>query len=313
MRRPHRTVSTLIPAPAESKLFPLLAAPPPCSAPPPDGSDVTAAVSGSGAFTMGSGDRLSVDLGPGGGALPLIVAARGWGALECEVPDGQGGWRAAQRCYPRTASDELTLPAPGADVVRLACLGGATISFVGRLVAAAETPTVASAALVSSTDTRLGDVRALVSAPDTATTTLVGPDSLALVFAVAPPVEGATRDYFLVVDATPLNPKTLAPFRLQQASVLLPARFALRQNQPNPFARTTSIRFELPVGAMVRLEVFDAQGRRLTTLANRYFPPGYHAVSWTPAATAAKLGPGVYFCRIDAGPFHDRKRMVLLP
>jgi hypothetical protein len=69
--------------------------------------------------------------------------------------------------------------------------------------------------------------------------------------------------------------------------------------------------FELPVGAVVRLDVFDAQGRRVEKLASRYFPAGYHSVTWNPAG-ARQAGPGVYFYRMEAGPFHDRKKMVLL-
>jgi hypothetical protein len=95
------------------------------------------------------------------------------------------------------------------------------------------------------------------------------------------------------------------------ATAEIPVQFALRQNQPNPFSALTTIRFELPVGAVVRLEVFDAQGRRVEKLASRYFPAGYHSVTWNPAGDR-QSGPGVYFYRMEAGPFRDRKKMVLL-
>src|SRR5262249_48568236 len=105
-------------------------------------------------------------------------------------------------------------------------------------------------------------------------------------------------------------------------------RFALWQNQPNPFAATTTIRFDLPVGEVARLEVFDTQGRRVRTLANHFFPAGRHSVEWSPASSGSLARPGIYFCRIEAGPsprpgfcfcrieagpFRDRKRMILLP
>jgi hypothetical protein len=93
----------------------------------------------------------------------------------------------------------------------------------------------------------------------------------------------------------------------------LPARFVLHQNQPNPFGAGTSIRFDLPTGGVVRLEVFDSQGRRVETLANQYYPPGYHAIRWNTSSDAgSRFGPGVYFCRIQAGPFRDQRKMVLL-
>jgi hypothetical protein len=49
---------------------------------------------------------------------------------------------------------------------------------------------------------------------------------------------------------------------------------------PNPFTRSTTIQFELRTGSMVRLELFDAQGRRVREVANSFFPAGRHALSW---------------------------------
>ena len=142
--------------------------------------------------------------------------------------------------------------------------------------------------------------------------TLIGPDTLSLAYSLPDPTDGV-RDYFLAVDATQLDARTVDPTRLGRDRHDLPLRFALRQNQPNPFPAETAIHFDLPIGAMVRLEVFDAQGRRVETLANRFFPAGRHAVSWKPAESRARLGAGVYFYRILAGQFRDRKKMVLVP
>jgi hypothetical protein len=83
---------------------------------------------------------------------------------------------------------------------------------------------------------------------------------------------------------------------------------------PNPFARSTTIHFELPRDGMVRLEVFDTQGRRIATLADRYFLSGAHAIFWDHAPAAGPVvAPGVYLCRLTAGSLNDQKQMVLLP
>ena len=68
--------------------------------------------------------------------------------------------------------------------------------------------------------------------------------------------------------------KATLPPAQAAATRALPTSFALHQNQPNPFSARTTIRFELPLGAMVRLEVFDLKGRRLRVLADRYTPLG---------------------------------------
>jgi hypothetical protein len=198
--------------------------------------------------------------------------------------------------------------------VRLVCDGDARLSFVGRLAVAADSATLRAAELVSSHGARVGDVTAAVTAIDTASTTLAGPDTLTLAYSTPSLAHGMARDYFLVVDATPLNPRTLAPYRLSQEQEALPARFALWQNRPNPFSTTTTLRFDLPVSATLRLEVFDAQGRRVRTLANGSWAAGYHNVTWDRRnESGGRVRPGVYLYRLTAGSFRAQKKMVLLP
>lgn len=278
-----------------------------------DGTDLSSSLAVGGAYSLGSGDLLDVDLGPGGGASPLIVEAQGRGTLEVLVPDGVGGWQAASRGHPRAAHDEMVVSAPGSDRVRLVSGDNAEIRFVGLLALSQESATIRAAALVSGTQSGVGDISTTLTASDSATTTLVGPDTLTLMFRPDPTLEGMSRDCFLVVEATPLNPGAATLQRREHVPSPLPPRFALRDVQPNPFVKAANIRFELPVGAIVRLEVFDAQGRRIATLANRYYPPGFHTASWAPAESDGNLGPGVYFCRMESGPYRARTRMVLLP
>ena len=102
--------------------------------------------------------------------------------------------------------------------------------------------------------------------------------------------------------------------RSAETRVHPPNRFLLAQNQPNPFGPSTTIRFELPVAAKVKLEVFDLHGRRLLVLADSEFGAGYHSVDWDRSLEdGRRAAPGVYVCRISAGSFLDEKKMILLP
>jgi hypothetical protein len=95
---------------------------------------------------------------------------------------------------------------------------------------------------------------------------------------------------------------------------VLPLRFALHQNQPNPFAQRTAIRFVLPEECRVALEVFDVLGRRVRTLVARRYEPGVHTVEWDRRDDrGVRLRAGVYAYRLTAGAFHDQRMMVLLP
>jgi hypothetical protein len=281
-----------------------------------DGTDLTAVLAVGGSHAPAPGETLSVDLGPEGGASPLVIEASGvWPCgLKILAPDGKGGWESAGRLTPRKSSDELILAASGSQVLRLVVMGGVSLQFVGSLAVAEQAPTTQTASLLSAEGTRLGDVSAAVGSADDVSATLAGPDTLALAFEVPPLAEGAVRDLFLLVEGTSVTPRTLARMQPAAEPQLLPARFALRQNQPNPFNAATTIRFDLPVGAMVRLEIFDIQGRRVKVLADHFYPAGYQAVQWDRRTGAGgAVRPGVYLYRLIAGSLRAQKKMVLLP
>lgn len=91
----------------------------------------------------------------------------------------------------------------------------------------------------------------------------------------------------------------------------LPLTFALEANQPNPFARQTTIRFALPHDARVRLEVFNLAGRRVSTLVDADRPAGRHSVVFRPAS-GRDLASGVYFVRMASGTFEQTRKMLYL-
>ncbi|TMQ67959.1 MAG: hypothetical protein E6K78_03015 [Candidatus Eisenbacteria bacterium] len=70
---------------------------------------------------------------------------------------------------------------------------------------------------------------------------------------------------------------------------------------PNPLSSSTTIRFEAPTpGGRARLDVFDASGRRVTTLVDAFVPGGSHAARWTGTdALGRRVKPGLYFVRLE--------------
>ncbi len=88
----------------------------------------------------------------------------------------------------------------------------------------------------------------------------------------------------------------------------LPRTYELHQNYPNPFNPATTIAYDLPAKAHVRLIVFDIFGREIATLIDRIQSPGRYDVSFE----AEDLASGLYLYRIEAGDFQTVRRMMLV-
>jgi hypothetical protein len=89
-----------------------------------------------------------------------------------------------------------------------------------------------------------------------------------------------------------------------------PSQFWLYQNYPNPFNPTTVIAYELSEAGDVRLEIFDALGRKVATLVNARQGAGIYSVSLNAAQYG--LASGVYFYRLYSGGFSQTKKLMLL-
>jgi len=84
--------------------------------------------------------------------------------------------------------------------------------------------------------------------------------------------------------------------------------FRLDQNYPNPFNLSTLIRYNLPVNSIVSLKVYDILGREVESLVNGLQAAGLHIIE----LNGNTLASGVYFYRLEAGPFINTKKLVLV-
>ncbi len=76
------------------------------------------------------------------------------------------------------------------------------------------------------------------------------------------------------------------------------ASISFENNYPNPFFATTNIRYLLTKASLIQLEVFDMNGKYVTTLANEFQLEGQHTVAFD-AATYSIPG-GIYNCRLSS-------------
>lgn len=70
---------------------------------------------------------------------------------------------------------------------------------------------------------------------------------------------------------------------------------------PNPMRAAALLAFSTTREGMVRLAVFDAQGRRAANLVAGTLPAGRHLVSWDGRGEGGRVLPGgIYFARLEA-------------
>lgn len=93
-----------------------------------------------------------------------------------------------------------------------------------------------------------------------------------------------------------------------------PTLFSLAQNYPNPFNPSTIVQYQLAQASEVKLELFDALGRKVATLVNARQSAGTY--SYTLNAAQFNLASGVYLYRLQAGAlnqtFSETRKMLFL-
>lgn len=95
---------------------------------------------------------------------------------------------------------------------------------------------------------------------------------------------------------------------VEQSEEALPQSFKLHQNYPNPFNPMTTIAFDLPEAAHVRLVVYNIVGQQVMTLKDEVMQPGYYHLNFD----ASRLASGVYIYRIEANQFSALRKMTVI-
>jgi hypothetical protein len=93
----------------------------------------------------------------------------------------------------------------------------------------------------------------------------------------------------------------------------LPDSYHLYPNFPNPFNPNTAIKYQIPRGDHVILEIYDLLGRRVKTLVNKKVKAGTHQVVWNGTDIwDNQVASGIYLYRIKTGDYVQSKKMMLL-
>jgi hypothetical protein len=101
------------------------------------------------------------------------------------------------------------------------------------------------------------------------------------------------------------------PATLRALTVGTPA-VGLLVARPNPFGTQTTFNYSLESAGAVRLLVYDASGRVLTTLVNEVQEVGPHSVSWDARDAAGdRVVAGVYFVQLETSEVVTTQKVVV--
>lgn len=88
---------------------------------------------------------------------------------------------------------------------------------------------------------------------------------------------------------------------------------ALYQNQPNPFNKSTVIRWSLPFETKAKLLIYDALGRVVKSLIDKEMPAGSHLTIWDGRDDFGRqVSSGVYFYELRAEEKAIKRRLLFI-
>ena len=113
---------------------------------------------------------------------------------------------------------------------------------------------------------------------------------------------GYESGYSENIQAIPFNESNMT------AVTIVPTKFELSQNHPNPFNPVTTIRYALPENSHVHLAIYNLNGQLIEKLMDEEKTPGYYSVLWN----ATRYSSGVYFYKLTAGDYVEIRKCVLI-
>lgn len=268
------------------------------------------------------GDTLDLDLGSTPGTV-LVVEGRGTGGrgsgeamgFVALTPDANGAWNELGRAALRERTDQVALSGLTGSRIRLAFQGGAELTGIHSLTLASAAPQVTSVLPGGAHNRYSGDITSFIQAQDSLSAWLVDLDTLHMEFTVPTGQEGTSRAVFLELNGAPVSPGLAQATRGRRAPeepLRIPVVYALHHPRPNPSFHSTTIGFSLPESGVARLEIFDAQGRRVREYVARY-DAGDHWMDWDLCSNRGRrVASGVYTLRLSVAQRELKRRVVVL-
>ncbi len=126
-------------------------------------------------------------------------------------------------------------------------------------------------------------------------------------------VENGATYYYRLSDVSldgieQIHPNVVMATPTAEQIAVIPGKYALKQNFPNPFNHSTEISYAVARAGNVRIALYDLQGREIRTIVNSFHQANHYRVT----LDANGLAAGVYMYRMDANGFSTAKKLIYL-
>ncbi len=94
---------------------------------------------------------------------------------------------------------------------------------------------------------------------------------------------------------------------------LIPLKFSVSKNSPNPFNPITKFQIDVPVQGPMQVYVYDISGKVIATLMNTEIDPGFHTIKWNGKNDlGAQAASGVYILNVHLDGQYRSQKMLLV-
>ena len=94
---------------------------------------------------------------------------------------------------------------------------------------------------------------------------------------------------------------------------IIPAKFYVSDNYPNPFNPTTSFYIDVPESGNLLVKVYDVNGRLVKELLNTHVEAGRVSSKWSGKNNFGVMSPtGIYFLQVEAGSNYHVQKLALI-
>ena len=98
------------------------------------------------------------------------------------------------------------------------------------------------------------------------------------------------------------------PFGIDPGNTTIPIEFKLEQNYPNPFNPETTIKYSVPKAGLVKISVYDLNGKLINLVTE-----GYHTIgNYTETVNLSDFSSGAYIYELSTDEITISGKMVLI-